>query len=316
MDRRFLTVLGVSLVFALVVSSIFYQMTARAGTPVKKVERTDQHDVVVAARPLGIGVTVKPGDVKIVKMPVEQAPKGGFSKVEEVLDRPIVSNILQDEPVLEGRLAARGSGLGLAPIIPVGQRAVTVRVNEMVGVAGFVLPGLRVDVLVTGKPPESTGTMMTSTVLQNILVLSAGQTIQPDQRGNAINAPTVTLLVNPDQAETLTLAGNEGRIQLVLRNGSDQNIETTRGHDLNELFGGKRSVAKKQGNGNANTPENGSDMPRRPVRVAPAPVRIAAAPPAPAPIVAAVPPPPPPPEEIVTFRGTVKSVETVAPRKN
>ncbi len=316
MDRRFLTVLGVSLVFALVVSSIFYQMTARATTPVKKVERTDQRDVVVAARPLGIGVTVKPGDVKIVKMPLEQTPKGGFSKVEEVLDRPIVSNILQDEPILEGRLAARGSGLGLAPIIPVGMRAVTVRVNEMVGVAGFVLPGLRVDVLVTGRPPDVSSATMTSTVLQNILVLSAGQTIQPDQRGGAINAPTVTLLVSPDQAETLTLAGNEGRIQLVLRNGSDQNIEKTSGHDLNELFGGRRSSGKRLVGSASKGDKDNEDMPapprRKVVRSAPPPVTVAVA--APPPVV--VPPPPPPPEEIITFRGTVKAIETVAPRKN
>lgn len=310
MDRRFLTVLGVSLVFALVVSGIFYQMTARAGSPAKRVERTDQRDVVVAARPLGIGVTVKPGDVKIVKIPLEQAPKNGFSKVEEVLDRPIVSNILQDEPVLEGRLATRGSGLGLAPIIPVGMRAVTVRVNEMVGVAGFVLPGLRVDVLVTGKPPEASA-MMTSTVLQNILVLSAGQTIQPDQRGNAINAPTVTLLVSPDQAETLTLAGNEGRIQLVLRNGSDQNIEKTAGRDLGELFG-HRASSRKQTAGNG---VEGTDMPaRRVVHAAPAPPPVAMPVLPPPPV--AVPPPPPPPDEIITFRGTVKAIETVAPRKN
>ena len=310
MDRRFLTVLGVSLVFALVVSSIFYQMTARAGTPAKKVERTDQRDVVVAARPLGIGVTVKPGDVKIVKMPLEQTPKGGFSKVEEVIDRPIISTILQDEAVLEGRLAARGSGLGLAPIIPVGMRAVTVRVNEMVGVAGFVLPGLHVDVLVTGKPPDATSAMMTNTVLQNILVLSAGQTMQPDQRGGAINAPTVTLLVSPDQAETLTLAGNEGRIQLVLRNGSDQNIEKTAGRDLGELFGRRGAPPKKQNVGNG---DEGERPQRRVVRVAPAPPPVTVAVAAPP---VAVPPPPPPPDEIITFRGTVKSVETVAPRKN
>lgn len=311
MDRRFLTVLGVSLVFALVVSSIFYQMTARAGTSSKKSERTDQRDVVVAARPLGIGVTVKPGDVKIVKIPLEQTPKGGFSKVEEVLDRPIVSNILQDEPILEGRLALRGSGLGLAPIIPVGMRAVTVRVNEMVGVAGFVLPGLRVDVLVTGRPPDATSLMMTSTVLQNILVLSAGQTIQPEQKGNAIIAPTVTLLVSPEQAETLTLAGNEGRIQLVLRNGSDQNIEKTPGRDLGELFG-RRPSNKKQTGGNS--VDEGERLQRRQVHITPAPVHVAIAPPPP--VISAVPPPPPPPDEIVTFRGTVKAVETVAPRRN
>ena len=98
--------------------------------------------------------------------------------------------------MLEGRLAAKGSGLGLAPTIPVGMRAVTVRVNDVAGVAGFVLPGMRVDVLVTGQPPTADGDM-TTTVLQNMLVLSAGTTMQADARGQAIQAPTVTLLATP-----------------------------------------------------------------------------------------------------------------------
>ncbi len=116
----------------------------------------------MATRPLGVGVMVKPADVKIVKIATEAFPKGAFSKVEEVLDRPVVSNILLDEPMLEGRLAAKGSGLGLAPTIPVGMRAVTVRVNDVAGVAGFVLPGMRVDVLVTGRPPTGDGDMTTT----------------------------------------------------------------------------------------------------------------------------------------------------------
>src|SRR5579862_6963607 len=186
MDRRFLTVLGVSLVFALVVSSVFYQMTSRGSGP-KKSEPSDMKDVVVATRPLGVGVMVKPADVKLTRVSLESFPKGAFSKVEDVLDRPVVSNILLDEPLLEGRLAVKGSGLGLAPTIPVGMRAVTVRVNDVAGVAGFVLPGLRVDVLVTGRPPNGTDTM-TTTCLQNILVLSAGQTIQADSRGAAMSA--------------------------------------------------------------------------------------------------------------------------------
>ena len=109
----------------------------------------------MAARPLSVGVTVKPADIKLGKIPAAAFPKGAFGKAEEVIDRPVISNILMDEPMLEGRLAARGSGLGLAPIIPVGMRAVTVRVNDVTGIAGFVLPGMRVDVLVTGRPPNS-----------------------------------------------------------------------------------------------------------------------------------------------------------------
>jgi pilus assembly protein CpaB len=287
MDRRFLTVLGVSLVFALVVSSIFYQMTARAGNTPKK-EKVEMRDLVVAARPLPIGMSVKPADVKIMKTTVDQFPKGAFSRVEEVLDRPVVSNILADEPVLEGRLAARGAGTGLASIIPVGMRAVSVRVNDVVGVAGFVLPGMRVDVLVTGRPPSSDGTV-TTTVLQSILVLSAGPTIQPDPRGQAVNVPVVTLLVTPDQAEVLTLAGNEGRIQLVLRNGSDQALSRTTGRDLSDLYGNRAPRTQAQ--------------PLAVSRPRPRPV-VQAAPPAA--------PPPPPPDEVVVFRGSQKTVELLS----
>ena len=311
MDRRFLTVLGVSLVFALVVSAIFYQLTAMAGAPTAKApESKDMKDVVVAAKPLGLGGSIKPGDVKVTKIPADQFPKGAFSKVEEVMDRPVVSNILLEEPIIVGRLGERGSGQGIAPIIPVGMRAVSVRVTEVVGVAGFVLPGMRVDVLVTGRPPDSTDTV-TTTVLQNIIVLSAGQTYQPDARGQAINANTVTLLVSPEQAELLTLAGNEGRIQLVLRNGSDHGIEKTPGRQLGELFGrGNGKKRRNQGGAEAENAEGSSPAPRprpRPVTVASA----AIAPPPPA-----APPAPPPPDEIVTFRGTVRAVEVISSRKN
>jgi pilus assembly protein CpaB len=289
MDRRFLTVLGVSLVFALVVSSVFYQMTSHANNSPKS-DPTNQKDVVVATRPLGVGVLVKPADVKIIRVSADSFPKGAVSKVEDVLDRPVISNILIDEPVLEGRLAVKGSGLGLAPTIPVGMRAVSVRVNDVAGVAGFVLPGMHVDVLVTGRPPTGESDM-TTTCLQNILVLSSGQNIQPDARGAAMSAPTVTLLATPDQAETLTLAGTDGRIQLVLRNSSDANIEKTTGRLVSELYNMR----------------------------APAPKPVAAAPrPRPQPVAQLAPPPPPPaapapppPDTVVMIRGSQRSVETI-----
>jgi pilus assembly protein CpaB len=298
MDRRFLTVLGVSLVFALVISSIFYQMSARAGGGDSKKAEPDTQDVVVAAKPLPVGVTVKPDDIKLVKLPLVAFPKGGFSKPEEVIDRPVISNVLMDEPVLEGRLAARGSGLGLAPIIPVGMRAVSVRVNEVVGVAGFVLPGMHVDVLVTGRPPGDNTLTMTTTVLQDITVLSAGQTVQPDPRGQAINAPVVTLLVSPDHAEVLTLAGNEAKIQLVLRNGSDTSLSQTSGRRLYELY--------KIKGGASRSPED-EDADRRRARAR----AVAMAQAAPPPPVAVAPPPPPVPDQIVVIRGNQKTVEVV-----
>ncbi len=290
MDRRFITVLGVSLLFALVISSVFYQMTARAGNAKKAEAPVELRDVVLAAKPLSVGMTVKPTDIKIGKIPAVAFPKGGFSKPEEVIDRPVISNILMDEAVLDGRLAARGSGLGLAPIIPVGMRAVTVRVNDVSGLAGFVLPGMRVDVLVTGNPPSGSGTV-TVTPLQNMLVLSAGTAIQPDAKGNTIQAATVTLLATPEQAEMLTLANGEGRIQLVLRNGSDQNVERIRGSHVAELYGAA-APAPKPANPDVVRPK------RRPIETE----EVVAPPP---------PPPPPPPDQIVVIRGTQKSVEVV-----
>ena len=143
-------------------------------------------------------------------MPSSAFPKGAFSKAEEVIDRPLISNILMDEPILEGRLAVRGSGLGLAPIIPVGMRAVTVRVNDVTGIAGF-----RAAWNAGGRAGDRTSAQRgwdrsPPRRLQNMLVLSAGTAMQPDARGQAMQAATVTLLATPEQAETLTLANAEG----------------------------------------------------------------------------------------------------------
>jgi pilus assembly protein CpaB len=303
MDRRFLTVLGVSLVFALVVSSVFYQMTSRGSSGSEPTATPEEVDVVVAARPLGVGVMIKTQDIKLSKMPTAAVPKGAFTKVEEVLDRPVVSNILLDEPVLDGRLAAKGSGLGLAPTIPVGMRAVTVRVNDVAGVAGFVLPGMHVDVLVTGSLPGQDGTM-TNTVLQNMLVLSAGKELQPDAQGNAMPTPTVTLMAKPSEAEILTLANNFGQIQLVLRNSSDQAVAETEGSVISELFGGKKHPKPAAEPAPAPRP--------RPAKAAPVQTAVAVSP-------AAPPPPPPPPaapSEIVVIRGTQRTVEVVGKSAN
>jgi pilus assembly protein CpaB len=280
MDRRILTVAGVSLLFALIVSTIFYQMSSRAGGGSREQTKQETVGLVVAAQPLGVGVQIRPSDVRLAHVQRDRVPSGSFQKIEEVVGRPVISNILLDEPVIAGRLADRGSGFGLAPIIPPGMRAVAVKVNEVVGVAGFVLPGMRVDVLVTVRPSGESGAR-TSTILQNVPVVSAGQQIQADASGQAANVPVVTLLVTPDQAEILTLAGNEGRIQLVLRNSSDTVVGKTAGRDMAELYG------------------------QRPVRQAPAPRPVVRA------VAAPAPPPPPPPEEIVVLRGTQRTVERI-----
>jgi pilus assembly protein CpaB len=290
-DRRFVLVISMSLAWALLVSGAFYRLAGGAGG---RARAASQKQVVVATRPLGVGSTLGRDSVKLRGVPESLFPAGAFSRVEEVLDRPVISAIQADEPVVEARLAVKGSGLGLGPLIPPGMRAISVRVNDVVGVAGFVLPGMRVDVLVTGKPLNRADTE-TQTVLQNITVLSAGQNIQTDGKNLPIVAPVVTLLVSPAEAEALTLANIEGRIQLVLRNSTDRATVATRGRRLHELYG---------------TP---------PAEAPPPPVRRAAAPPA-APAAAAPRPaapalvlvPMPAPDQMIVIRGAAKKVEVFA----
>ena len=287
-DRRFAVVVGLSLVWALIVSAVFYRV---AGGSAGRGRAGEQRAVVVAARPLPVGAMLNREMVKMRQVPESLFPAGGFSRLEDVLDRPVISAIEAEEPVVNTRIAALGSGAGLAPMIPAGMRAIAVRVNDVVGVAGFVLPGMRVDVLVTGRPPNQADTI-TRTVLQNIAVLSAGQTTQTDGKSPAINTPVVTLLVTPEEAEALTLANNEGHIQLVLRNSTDGAVGATHGRRLHELFG-------------STVVDSVPPAPRPQKAAAAAPVRPVPAPPP------AKPPDPVKPagQQVVVIRGSVKTVE-------
>src|ERR1017187_7563396 len=229
MDRRFGMIVVFSLVWGLVVSVVFYRIAAqgRSSGP----EKT----LVVAAQPLPPGASIAAEAVKTVRVPEKLFPHGGFSKAEEVVGRPVVSSTQPEEPVVEARIAPRGSGFGVAPMIPPGMRALAVRVNDVAGVAGFVLPGARVDVLVTGRPPGADDTV-TTPVLEDVAVLSAGQTVEADSHSQSMSVPVVTLLVTPAQAVSLTLAASEGKIQLVLRNSGDRQTAPTRGRELRELY--------------------------------------------------------------------------------
>jgi pilus assembly protein CpaB len=178
-------------------------------------------------------------------------------------------------------------------------RAISVRVNDVVGVAGFVLPGMRVDVLVTGHPPKHDDTM-TNTILQNILVLSAGTTIQSDAKSQPISAAVVTLLVSPPQAETLTLANSEGHIQLVLRNSSDQQVARTPGLQVRELYG-LGSESRAPADPVAGVAARPRKAPVAPVRPASAPAVVEA------PSVQHA-------DEIIMIRGNQRTVEA-APKK-
>jgi pilus assembly protein CpaB len=170
---------------------------------------------------------------------IGEPPKGVISKPETAIGRGVITTLYKGEPVLEGRLAPVGSGAGLAATIPPGMRACAVRVNDVVGVAGFAVPGMRVDVLVSGSPsaPNNSGEQV-RTLLQNIQVLSAGTNYQQDAEGKPVKVEVVNLLVTPEQAEVLSLASNDAKIQLVLRNPLDRQMAKPPGSQIAALFGG------------------------------------------------------------------------------
>lgn len=196
----------------------------------------------VAAHNLESGALLKEGDIVETDWP-GAVPPGVLNTKVEIVGRGVVAAIYEKEPIVESRLGAKGAGAGFAANIPDGMRAVAVRVNEVVGVAGFVVPGTHVDILITGNAPNATDGTKVKTILQNIEVLSAGQNFQHDAEGKPISVQVVNLLVTPDQAEVLSLASNEAKIQLVLRNPIDRKLSITKGAALSELFGGERPRA-------------------------------------------------------------------------
>lgn len=177
-------------------------------------------DVIVAANDIQVGTKVELHDVRTAKFAPADLPQGAYTKPSQVLGRGVVVPIAKGEFVLPTKLAPENAGSGLPSLIPPGMRAVSVRVNEVVSVAGFVTPGTRVDVLLTGTPTGSSEPQ-TATVLQNVAVIASGHTLERTSTGEAQNTPVITLLVSPDDAQRLTLASAEGHIQLALRNPLD-----------------------------------------------------------------------------------------------
>jgi pilus assembly protein CpaB len=230
MRRRLVTVVLFAIVAALAASTSLYRViSARTQVP-----RAQTVTVLVAARDLSIGALVGEPDIREVEWPGAVSTPG-ISQREAIVGRGVIANINKGEPFPENRLAPKGAGAGLAAVIPGGMRAVAVKVDEVVGVSGFVLPGMRVDVLSSGTPPGAAGTV-TRTILQNIAVLSAGQNIERDMQGKAAAVQVVNLLVAPDQAEALSLAGAQTKIQLVLRNPLDTQTVKTAGISTNQLL--------------------------------------------------------------------------------
>jgi pilus assembly protein CpaB len=199
---------------------------------------TSSRTAVVASRDLPAGSVIRRDDVKTVSWPGSSVPQGFATEAGDVVGRGLITEVRQNEPLLDWKLAQREAGGGLSITIPEGMRAVSVRVDEVVGVAGFVLPGTRVDVLVTVVPSADRMQSITRTILTNIRTLAADQRYQQDIDGEPRYVTVVTLLVTPEQAETLTLAATEGRIQLALRNALDSGETVTQGRRIASLVAG------------------------------------------------------------------------------
>jgi pilus assembly protein CpaB len=239
--------------------------------------------IAVAAADLPVGTLLRPEHVRLVRWPGEALPQGFYGSVQEVVGRGLTTPVRPNEPLIEGKLAGKGEGGGLPPLIPDGMRALSVSVSQVVAVAGFVIPGSRVDVLLT---IDRDGNPVTRAFMQNLTVLAANQSILRDEEGKPVSAGIVTFLVTPEQAEKLTLATREGQLQLTLRNRVDVAESQTRGATRTDLGASIRPTAPN----------------RAPGADAPAPVAQAAPSPAPAPS--------PRGPVVETYRGGVKSLST------
>ena len=262
--------MGVS--FALIVALLTSMFVYREFKQASAAPGAATQMIVVAAQPMELGTRLDPSKLKLVSWPAGQPMEGMFTSVAETTNRALVTSVAENEPILKSKLASADSGAGLAATIPEGMRAISVAVNDVIGVAGFVTPGTMVDILVTGQSVGgSNGSLdITRTILENIRVLAAGQKIEQDRDGKPQTVSVITVLVNPEDAAKLTMASTQGKIQLALRNTVDTKATNPPAVLQSSLFA----------NGN-------QEAPPKPVVVSAAPRKVAPAPAAPA-----LPPPP------------------------
>src|SRR5437588_6435614 len=245
MNRTRLLLIGIVAVAlgGLLSFTVYRTLQARTAGP-----RQVGVDVVLAASDIQVGAKIEERDVKIVKLPPEDLPANVFRGKTHVVGRGVVLPIAKGEFILPNKLAAENAGYGLPSLIPPGMRAVSVRVNEVVSVAGFVLPGTRVDVLLTGNP-SGASEQQTTTVLENVAVIATGQRLERNSAGDPQMTPVITLLVSPDDAQKLTLASTQGRIQLALRNPLDtkqQDLATVKSNSLYKNISAPTPVVRER----------------------------------------------------------------------
>jgi pilus assembly protein CpaB len=283
MNRNRMLILGVvALILSTLVTFYVYRLVQ---TRLQPSEPTTQ--IVVAAVKLPLGTRITESNLQLANWPKSVPLEGSYTDPKLVIGRGVIMTIFPNEPILDLKLATKEGGAGLPSVIPDGMRAVSVKVNDVIGVAGFVLPGTHVDVIMTGTPKGVDDTAA-KVILENVQVLAAGQNVEQDSNGKPQNVQVVTLLTTPEQAQDLALAGTEGNIQLALRNPLDSEKKETAATQLSSLFTGGRGVSLKP----AGKP------------AAPAKARQKAAP------VVTPPAPPPPKVEVLLFLGRNKEVVT------
>jgi pilus assembly protein CpaB len=232
MNRNRLLLIGfIALALGAFVSFVVYRtLQSRTASKIPPGE-----EVIVAADDLQVGTKIEDKDIRMVRFPSADLPAGVFHLRSKVVGRGVILPIAKSEFVLTSKLAGENAGSGLPALIPPGMRALSVRVNDTTSVSGFVQPGTRVDVLLTGNP-QGSNEQQTITVLENVAVIATGTRLERNSAGESQSAPVVTLLLSPDDAERLTLASSQGHIQLALRNPLDTKQADVAAVKANSLY--------------------------------------------------------------------------------
>jgi pilus assembly protein CpaB len=258
MRNRVGVILVLALLSAVAAAYLAFRFLREPAATTVESRTTSAVSVVVAARDMPLGTVLSTPDVKVVDWPAAALPEGYSASPAEVVGRGILTQVRMNEPLLSTKLALAEAGGGLPIVIPEGKRGLSVQVDNVSGVAGFILPGTRVDVVVTLDQLAQYDEPVAQIVLQNIQVLTAGQTIERTVQGEPITVQEVTLLVTPEEAERLTLASTKGRIRLALRNTLDLAEVETPGVRTTQLITMRSATAQ---------PTQRRFVPRRPAGV-------------------------------------------------
>lgn len=275
MNRTRMLVLALFAIgLSVVVAFLAYRMLSKRLSPSDELTQ-----IVVAVEKLSLGARVSEQQVRLAAWPKATLPQGSFEDLTAVVGRGVVVSISPNEPILDSKLAPREAGAGLTVTIPEGMRAVSVKVNDVSSVAGFVTPGTHVDVIAVGSPSGQGNSDVAKVFLENVQVLAAGQNVERDANGQPLqNITVVTLLVSPEDAQKLALASTESRIQFSLRNPMDQQEGNTTASRRSALYGPSSGYSEPSAP-DQNKPKAVKHRPAKPLLVAATPAVVTAPPP-------------------------------------